>query len=168
MQQRVHHLLSQLEVLWYHLRACFHVLNDVPTVGQLYRLNLSNYAGQVVKVGLYGESTVSNADNWFNVGKIRIETVETTNYYDTICEGYSFIDHGFTVPYTDLHVGMNVVSRYEMNDLEKSVIEDYRRIGRISQYPTVMDFIYFMKKDKEKTIDIIKRIIRDKYPSKEI
>lgn len=30
-----------------------------------------------------------------------------------------------------------------------------------------MDFIYFMKKDKEKTIDITKRIIRDKYPSRE-
>lgn len=30
--------------------------------------------------------------------------------------------------------GLNsILSRYEMNDLEKSVIEDYRRIGRISQ-----------------------------------
>jgi Ser/Thr protein kinase RdoA (MazF antagonist) len=64
--------------------------------------------------------------------------------------------------------GLNsILSRYEMNDIEKSVIEDYRRIGRISQYPTVMDFISFMKKDKEKTIDIIKRIVRDKYPSRE-
>ncbi len=52
-----------------------------------------------------------------------------------------------------------ILSCYEMNDLEKSVIEDYRRIVMISQYPVVMDFIYYLKKDKEKTTDIIRRII---------
>ena len=52
-----------------------------------------------------------------------------------------------------------ILSCYEMNDLEKNAIDDYRKIGRISQYPNVMDFIYYMKKDKEKTIGIIKRII---------
>ena len=53
-----------------------------------------------------------------------------------------------------------ILSCYKMSDLEKSVIDDYRKIGRISQYPNVMDFIYYIKKDKEKTLDIIKRIIR--------
>ena len=92
-----------------------YVYNEVPTGGATYYVNLSDYTGHTVKIGFYGESTVSNADNWFHFGKIRLETVETTNYVDSICEGYSFIDHGFAIPYDQLSVGTNTFSRYDMN-----------------------------------------------------
>ena len=91
------------------------VYNDIPTTGQTYRLNLSDYTGKVVKIGFYGESTISNADNYFHFGNIRLETAETVTYLDTICEGYSFNKNGFSVPYDQLHVGLNAVSRFEYN-----------------------------------------------------
>ena len=91
------------------------VYNEVPTVGQTYRINMSDYAGHVVKIGFYGESTISNADNYFHFGNIRLETVATTTYLDSICEGYSFNKNGFSVSYDQLHVGLNAVSRYAVN-----------------------------------------------------
>jgi hypothetical protein len=83
--------------------------------GTTYRINLSDYTGHVVKIGFYGESSVSNADNWFHFGNISLVNVDATTYVDTICEGYSFSKNGFDVPYDQLHVGLNAVSRYEVN-----------------------------------------------------
>ena len=53
-----------------------------------------------------------------------------------------------------------ILSRYTMNDLENSVIDDYRRICQISMYPNVMGYIDFLAQDKEKTLGLIRRIIR--------
>ena len=91
------------------------VYNEVPRVGTTYRINMSDYTGHVVKIGFYGESTVANADNYFHFGNVRLETVETTNYSDTLCEGYSFNKNGFNIPYDQLHIGLNTFSRYEIN-----------------------------------------------------
>ena len=52
-----------------------------------------------------------------------------------------------------------ILSEYQLNDLEKTAIEDYRRICRISMYHNVMSFIEYLKRDKEKMIKILKRII---------
>ncbi len=54
-----------------------------------------------------------------------------------------------------------ILSEYQLNDLEKKAIEDYRRICRISMYPNVMSFIEYLKRDKEKMIKILRRIISD-------
>ncbi len=53
-----------------------------------------------------------------------------------------------------------ILSRYTLNDLENSVIDDYRRICQISMYPNVMGYIDFLAQDKEKTLGLIRRIIR--------
>ena len=92
-----------------------YVYNEVPTTAQTYRINMSDYAGQSVCLGFYGESTVSNADNWFHFGNIRLETVETIHYVDTICYGYSFNKNGFRFDYDELEIGLNTFSRYEQN-----------------------------------------------------
>lgn len=89
------------------------VYNEIPLQGVTYRINMTDYAGQSVRLGFYGESTLSNADNWFHFGNIRLETVETINYVDTLCEGYSFHKHGFNVDYTELQPGLNTYSRYD-------------------------------------------------------
>ena len=91
------------------------VYNDVPLVGTTYHINMSDYTGHVVKIGFYGESTATNADNYFHFGNVRLETVETTNFSDTLCEGYSFNKNGFNISYDQLHVGLNTFSRYEVN-----------------------------------------------------
>ncbi len=53
-----------------------------------------------------------------------------------------------------------ILSEYTLNDLEKSVIDDYRRICRISMYPNVMNYLGFFEKDKEKTLRFLKRVIQ--------
>ena len=53
-----------------------------------------------------------------------------------------------------------ILSRYTLNDLEKSAIDDYRKICRISMYPNVLDFMDFLQLDKEKTKELIRLIIR--------
>jgi hypothetical protein len=93
-----------------------YVYNDVPTHGKTYKINMSDYAGKVVQIGFYGESSVTNAINYFKVGKIRVGTMETVNYLDTICEGNSFNKNGFSIPYEDLPVGLNTFSRFETVD----------------------------------------------------
>lgn len=52
-----------------------------------------------------------------------------------------------------------ILSEYELNDLEKSVIDDYRRICRISMYPNVMNYLEFLEKDKEKAVSLLKMMI---------
>lgn len=54
-----------------------------------------------------------------------------------------------------------ILSEYTLNDLEKSVIDDYRRICKISMYPNVMNYLGFLEKDKEKTLRFLKRVIGD-------
>ena len=55
-----------------------------------------------------------------------------------------------------------ILSRYTLNDLEKSIIDDYRSICQISMYPNVIGFIYFLGQDKEKTLALIKKIMMKK------
>ena len=98
---------------WNNTETGQYVYNDVPMVGTRYMINMSDYAGNNVKIGFYGESSVSNADNYFQFGNITLKTVETVTLVDTICEGYSFDKNGFNIPYDQLHVGLNAVSRYE-------------------------------------------------------
>ncbi len=54
-----------------------------------------------------------------------------------------------------------ILSEYQLNDLEKQAIGDYRRICRISMYPNVMSFIEYLKRDKEKMMKILKKILTD-------
>ena len=92
-----------------------YVYNDVPTTGRNYYINMSDYTGHIVKIGFYGESSVTNAYNYFHIGNVSLETVETTNYLDTLCEGNSFSKNGFNIPFEQLPAGMHSFSRYEVN-----------------------------------------------------
>ena len=82
--------------------------------GKSYTLNLTNYAGNVIKIGFYGESSVSNADNYFHFGNINVRKETALTYTDTVCFGYGFEGNGFTVQYDQLHEGWNAFSTYEM------------------------------------------------------
>lgn len=91
-----------------------YVYNEVPVTGGEYTINMSDYAGHVVKIGFYGESTTSNADNDFHFGKINLHKVlPSTLYIDTVCSGESFYGNGFTIPADDMHVGLNAFSTYK-------------------------------------------------------
>ncbi len=64
---------------WNNVDGNAQVYNGVPTHGKLYMIDMSAYAGQVIKIGFYGESTVSNADNYFHFGNINLHKAETFN-----------------------------------------------------------------------------------------
>lgn len=52
-----------------------------------------------------------------------------------------------------------ILSEYSLNELEKIIIDDYRSICLISQYPNVMSYLHFLKIDKEKTAKLIELIL---------
>lgn len=53
-----------------------------------------------------------------------------------------------------------ILGFYSLNKDETSAIDDYRKICLISQYPNVLSYIFLLKKDKKKTIELLKLIIR--------
>lgn len=82
-----------------------YVYNEIPEHAQTYRINMTQYAGKVVKIGFYGESTQSNADNYFHFGNIRLDKVASQVYTDTVCAYTSYSGYGFTVKAKDLVPG---------------------------------------------------------------
>ena len=84
--------------------------NGVPEHGKTYHVNLTDYTGKSIAIGFYGESTLTNADNYFHFGNIKLDTVKTTPVFDTICAGPDYAKYGFEVAYEDYHVGDNIYS----------------------------------------------------------
>ena len=75
-----------------------YVYNDIPEKAKTFNLDLSEYVGQSVRVAFYGESTVSNADNYLHFGNIVINYSVTELYQDTVCAGSDYVgaEHGNT------------------------------------------------------------------------
>lgn len=53
-----------------------------------------------------------------------------------------------------------IFEEYNMNELEKVTLENYRNIVLISQYPNVMAYIDFLEKDRSKLVEFLNYIIR--------
>lgn len=53
-----------------------------------------------------------------------------------------------------------ILGEYPLNEMERNVMEDYRSICLIAQYPNVMDYLRFMKLNKEKTLQVIELILQ--------
>ena len=53
-----------------------------------------------------------------------------------------------------------ILQEYSMNDLERSVLEDYRSLCLISQYPNVRAYLDFLERDKEKAMGLIRLILQ--------
>ncbi|MDE6407637.1 MAG: phosphotransferase [Anaeroplasmataceae bacterium] len=53
-----------------------------------------------------------------------------------------------------------IFEEYLMSDLEKEILENYRNIVLISQYPNVMEYLEFLKVDRSKLIEFIRYIIQ--------
>ena len=66
---------------------------------------MSKYAGKNIRIAFYGESTVSNADNYFHFGNISLDYGTYTAYNETVCEGKSISKakrHGFSEASSDV------------------------------------------------------------------
>jgi hypothetical protein len=67
------------------------VLNNISHTGETVVINLSAYSG-VVKIGFYGESTVSNADNDIYVDNVTVQVVPETPIFSLNPASWAFGD----------------------------------------------------------------------------
>lgn len=79
---------------------------------QTYRIDLSRYTGKVIRIGFYTESTVTGGDNDLHLGNIHVEQVDANMYADTICDGFGYQNHGFTITADMYEIGTNTFSYY--------------------------------------------------------
>ena len=94
------------------------VYNDVPEDGASYQLNLSNFAGEHVRIAFYGESTASNADNYFHFGNIVLDKCAAKTYTDHVCSGDDYDGsqaaepNPFVISADQYKIGLNVFSEF--------------------------------------------------------
>ena len=95
-----------------------YVLNEVPNTGTSYQLNMSNFAGEHVRIAFYGESTASNADNDFHVGNIVLDKCVAKTYTDHVCSGDDYDGsqaaepNPFVISADQYKIGLNVFSEF--------------------------------------------------------
>lgn len=92
------------------------VYNDIPEHAATFNVDLGAYVGQSVRVAFYGESTASNADNWFHLGNIVINRSILTAYEGVVCDGNEYVgeDYGnsFLILPEQYELGENFYSKY--------------------------------------------------------
>lgn len=99
-----------------------YVYNDIPEDGAPYRFNLSNFAGQNVRIAFYGESTESNADNYLHFGNIVLDRCPARTYNDHICSGSDYDGsqaadpNPFYIAADQYKVGENVFSEFRPSE----------------------------------------------------
>lgn len=103
-------------------------------------LDFTRFAGHKVKVAFYGESTVSNADNWLIVDNVELNTTESYTYRDTICSSSEYENYGFTYAPGAFTPGLHELNRMSaemdsMVNLKLFVQESYE----IHLYDTVCE-----------------------------
>ena len=88
-----------------------YVFNDIPARFQNYQIDLNPYAGKVIRVGLYVESTETNASYDIHVDNVRINRYVEVTPEASQCEGYDYEGEGFYITYDNLEPGENEFQR---------------------------------------------------------
>ncbi|MBO4690343.1 MAG: fibronectin type III domain-containing protein [Paludibacteraceae bacterium] len=92
------------------------VYNDIPEHAKTFYVDLKDYVGQSVRVAFYGESSESNADNYFHFGNIVINYSLTESFQATICDGNDYIgsehNNNFYIAAEDYQIGANTYEKY--------------------------------------------------------
>ena len=65
---------------------------------QKQTVDLSAYAGQIIKVAFVGESTAANAIRVVHLDNVRISQTIKVDIADTTCAGYAYRQNGFDIP----------------------------------------------------------------------
>jgi len=102
--------------------------NAIPEHGKTYNINMSNYAGKVIKIAFYGESTETNADNYFHFGNIVLDRVQAINYLGNVCDGSDYDGYADSIPFyvnmEDYKPGLNTYSKYVPADTSVAGSQD--------------------------------------------
>lgn len=71
---------------WDNAEGSTYVYNDINSTatGELVSIDLASYAGQSVRIAFYGESTVSNADNYLHIDNVGIGIPIAAGAWETV------------------------------------------------------------------------------------
>ncbi|MBR6519402.1 MAG: choice-of-anchor J domain-containing protein, partial [Paludibacteraceae bacterium] len=93
--------------LWENSLAADYVLNDIPYTGQRYRIDLSKYAGKVIKVAFYLESLELNYELDMHLDNVYINSYLDEEVPVALCQSEDFYYNDFFVASNDIKVGEN-------------------------------------------------------------
>lgn len=97
-----------------------YVLNDISSEFETVRFNLDKYAGKVIQVAFYAESTKKSTDEPTSID-LHIDNVHVNRYVEEnlevpVCGGYDYEGEGFYVTYDNLQVGENTFNRLSISN----------------------------------------------------
>ena len=91
-----------------------YVLDDIPTAGMKYRIDLSEYAGKIIRVGFYAESFNDDAEYDIHLDNVQVNSYVVETPKESICQTCDYESELITVRSEELEVGDNV---YEILDV---------------------------------------------------
>ncbi|MBO7233538.1 MAG: choice-of-anchor J domain-containing protein [Paludibacteraceae bacterium] len=83
------------------------VYSNIPLNGRAYSMDMSRYAGKIIRVAFAGESRIMNAYRYVHLDNVRISQTAQVALADTTCAGYAYRENGFEIP------ALNVVAQPE-------------------------------------------------------
>ena len=119
--------------LWENSLASDYVLNDIPYTGQRYRIDLSKYAGKIIKVAFYLESLELNYELDMHLDNVYINSYVEETVPVALCQSEDFYYNDFFVASTDIKIGEN---EYNYPKYMKSV-EDTMYLFNVNVTPMI-------------------------------
>jgi hypothetical protein len=94
--------------LWDNTGFADYELNKIPATGQRYRIDLSKYAGKVIKVAFYLESIELNFELDMHLDNVYINSFVDEQVPTALCQTEDFYYGDFFVAADDIKVGENI------------------------------------------------------------
>ena len=91
-----------------------YVLDDIPTAGMKYRIDLSEYAGKIIRVGFYAESLNDDAEYDIHLDNVQVNSYVVETPKESVCQTCDYESELITLRSEELEVGDNV---YEILDV---------------------------------------------------
>ena len=111
--------------------------NDIPAEFTMYRVHLDEFAGKIIKVAFYLESTVSNERFDLHIDNVRVNRFVEETPLESACEGHDYEGHGFYITYDNLKEGTNEYDRTvyaSSSNAADSIISLTLEVGKMATY----------------------------------
>ena len=100
---------------------------EIPSEGKKYSIDLSKFAGKVIRVAFFAESALDmNAATELHIDNVHINAYNSDKLNVTICETEDYLSGDLYVPYDELTVGENLFDEWVLssaigvNDIKKA------------------------------------------------
>ena len=93
--------------LWDNTGFADYELNKVPSTGERYRIDLSKYAGKVIKVAFYLESAELNFELDMHLDNVDVNSFVEDSVPAVLCQSEDFYYNDFYVSEDDIEIGEN-------------------------------------------------------------